>query len=99
MPRDWRRILRYRAVAIHLSARGLTLLRREWLNANNLTKTVGLVVAIFMLVAVAIGTFTGWDAVIIATFSLLTLVPLSVQSLLVLRRHRRRQGGGIEDQP
>lgn len=75
------------------------MLRREWLNANNLTKTVGLVVAIFMLVAVAIGTFTGWDAVIIATFSLLTLVPLSVQSLLVLRRHRRRQGGGIEDQP
>jgi hypothetical protein len=65
------------------------LLKREWFNASNFTKIVAAITAIFMLIVVAMGTFTGRDAVIITTFSILPLLALAWERI-VLRRRRRR---------
>jgi uncharacterized iron-regulated membrane protein len=65
------------------------LLRREWFNAGNFTKAVSAATAIFMLIVVALGTFTGRDAVLITTFSILPLLALAVEGIVLWRRRRR----------
>ena len=65
------------------------MLRRDWFNANNFTKAVGALTAIFMLIVVMAGTFTGRAAVILVTLSVITLLTLAVERTVLLRRHRR----------
>lgn len=71
-------------------------MRREWFNAGTFTKVVAAATAIFLLIAVAMGTFTGPDAVIITTCSILPLLALAVEAVVLWRRRRRvpppRQG-------
>jgi hypothetical protein len=64
------------------------LLRREWFNAGNFTKAVGALTAIFMLIVVAVRTFTGRDAAIIVTFSVITLLTLAFERIILWRRRR-----------
>ena len=64
------------------------MLRREWFNAGNFTKVVGAAVAIFMLIVVAMGTFTGRDAVIITTCSILPLLTLALERIILWRRRK-----------
>jgi hypothetical protein len=64
------------------------LLRREWFNAGNFTKAVAALTAIFMLIVVAMGIFTGRDAVIITTCSILPLLALALERIILWRRRR-----------
>jgi hypothetical protein len=64
------------------------LLRREGFNASNFTKAAGALTAIFGLVVVAMGTFTGRDAIIITTFSIFSLLTLSVERIILRRRRK-----------
>lgn len=65
------------------------MLRREWFNAGTFTKAVAAATAIFLLIAVAMGAFTGRDAVVITTFSVLPLLALAVEGIILWRRRRR----------
>lgn len=61
---------------------------RGWVNASNFTRVVGAVTAVFCLVVVARGTYTGLTAVLTSTMSVCSLLALTSEQVVLWRRRR-----------